>query len=196
MAEPPTHGIDLPSEATGPTGPADRAKMLKLLELSHSEEQYFINDQHKRVAFFSSLISAILAATIGGAINSSKSFHYFFLMMGPLLVLVLSQIALRGTFRAYQRFLEAVTMRAKIEQALSLTIPQNVPQGEGVYWPREALIPRRHLKSRLDRSSSEEFLDKEKHQGYQRITRFLVRSFQAAALILLVLLFLASFLTL
>ena len=182
-----------PSAANAEVAPSvDWPELMRLLELTHAEEQYYLEAQQKRVAFYSSLVSAVLAATIGGAMNASEPLHFFLLTIGPLLVFTLSEIALDGTFRLYQRFLEAITIRAKLEQALNLTLPQHAPKREHCYWTGESLIPDRHRESRLEMGSSNEFIDRMKHKGYQQITRLLLRSFQGAAIILLLLLSLAG----
>jgi hypothetical protein len=157
----------------------------KLLETKIQEEHYFLEAHQKRIAFYFSVVTAILAATVAGAINASSPEHYLLLLPGPLLVLALAKIARFGTFRFYQRFLETVTMRAKLEQALGLTRPHTIRNEEADYWPEEALIPGRHIRSRKACESSDAFIEKHGNLGYQKATHSLLSVVQVIAVCLL-----------
>lgn len=158
----------------------------KLLELAAKEVDEQLNAHQKRVQFYSSLISAILAATVAGAMRAEEASHYFLLLVGPGLVVVLSVIAVQGTFRFYQRFLEAVTQKGKLEQALHLHEP--VENENEQYWKGEPLLAIRHLDARKAFPSSQEFIHRHRHAGYQRYTRILFFAFGLSGVYLAILL--------
>ena len=160
----------------------------KLLEIEINEEQHFLEAHQKRVAFYSSILSAILAATIAGAMKATNSYHYMLLLAAPVLIFAISYIARDGTFRIYQRFLEAITIRAKIEQVIGLTEPMNKINNELKYWSEESFIPPRHLKARLGRNSTEDFIDVNKNAGYHRSSRNLFITFQVVSAFIFLLL--------
>lgn len=160
----------------------------RLLENCEKEEQFFLEAHHKRVAFYSSVISAVLAATIAGVTKAPEglSEYYLLLLAGPVIAVALARIARDGTFRFYQRFLEAVTMRAKLEQALGLTKPGTLPSKANDYWKDEPLIPKRYLDAREDKNAltSEDFIKKYSHLGYQGATRKLLVTIQIVSILL------------
>ncbi len=95
--------------------------LLKLYELAINEEHHFLEAHQSRVAFYTGIVSALAAGTVAGLFQVTEWYHLLALCVGPLLIFVVSSIAIKGTLRLYQRFLEAVTTRAKIEQELGLT---------------------------------------------------------------------------
>lgn len=172
----------------------ERCELLKLLELYIDEEHKFLESHQKRVAFYSSIISAVLAATIAGIFKSTESIHYLFLIVGPILIYIICLIALDGTFRFYQRYLETVTQRAKIEQLLLLTQPTVVNDRKNIlYWSDEPVIPERLLQSRMNMESSSIFIEQSKNKGYQKITKLFFILFQSIAFMLALFLILLYF---
>ena len=154
----------------------------KLLETTISEEQYFIEAHQKRIQFYSSLISAILAATVAGFLKAEMWYQYAFLIVGPVMTISLSSIAMGGTYRLYQRFLEAVVMRAKVEQMSGM---HETNSTEGAYWEGESLVPTRHHENRTKHSTSKNFIEAYKNEGYQKSTRHLLFVFQAVSIVLI-----------
>ena len=166
------------------------ADLERLLESAVGEEHDFLEAHQRRTQFYSSLISAVLAATVGGALQANEPVHFYMLLTGPVLVISLSVLALGGTFRLYQRFLEAVVLRAKLEQALGLHDLRN--QGEGCYWRGEPLLAPRHLKARKKFSESQAFVDAHRASGYQLYTRWLFVVFAGTGAVLALLLLTAA----
>jgi len=147
---------------------AEHQKLLKLYELSINEEHHFLDAHQNRVAFYCGILSALFAGTVAGFFQASEWHHKAFLCIGPVLICALSAIAIKGTSRLYQRFLEAVTIRAKIEQELGLTkVPSVKTNVTDPYWQSEPITPPRHLKERKKFESSEIFIKKHKTRGYQ-----------------------------
>ncbi len=153
----------------------------KYLDLVIYEEHHFLEAHQKRVDFYSSIVTAILAATILGAMKAEHAYHYLLLMTSPVLVFSISLIAKDGTFRIYQRFLETVSIRAKVEQATGLTLPMVELDGKHEYWHGETFIPKRHIKARGIAKSSEEFVNNNRKAGYYRASCKLFTMYQAIA---------------
>lgn len=165
---------------------------VKLWEWTLSQEQFFLEAHQKRFAFFSSLISAILAATIAGIMRADASLDFITLLFGPALIFVFALIGRAGTFRFYQRFLETITIRAKTEQILGLANPRELVRHQDDHWAAEPIIPDRHLKIRKDFASSEEFIERMKNEGYQKSVNQVFLFFKAVAIFLAALLILAA----
>lgn len=121
-------------------------KTMKLYKISVEEEHYFFTEHQKRIAFYLGLLSGILTLTVGGFLKASTWYHFGILVVGGLLLAAISVIAKAGTRRIYQRFLETVTTRAKLEQDLGFS--QNRGDGEGRWVQTEPYSPTRHLESR------------------------------------------------
>lgn len=165
----------------------DSELLWKLYESFVAEEHYFLAEHQKRIAFFSSLISAIFAATIAGIIRSENSTHLGFLALGPVLTIALCFLAKEGTFRLYQRFLEAIASRAKLEQQMHLTEPLPSTSELG-YWNTEALISARHREARGSYGSSAEFIASRSRSGYEGVARRVFLVFQICSVGILVIL--------
>ena len=154
-------------------------KLLKLYELAINEEHHFLDQHQSRVAFYSGILSALVAGIVAGLFHASEWYHVAILCAGPVLIFTISTIAMDGTFRLYQRFLEAITIRAKIEQELGLTISSsgNVT-GSDFYWRSEPIIPLRHIESREGCESSDAFIKQYSTKGYHLWTLRLLRVFR------------------
>ncbi|MDT8429563.1 MAG: hypothetical protein RQ757_12455 [Pseudomonadales bacterium] len=162
---------------------AEQSDRIALLKLHVEEEHHFLVEHQKRVSFYTSIVTAILGATVAGTINVEDTTHFLLLQIGPLLVFGVSRIAKDGTYRLYQRFLESITIRAKIEQELGLTTPEasDIPNR---YWEGESIVPPRHVLSRRASSSSSAFIKQHGNLGYHASTRRLLTTFQLIAIAL------------
>lgn len=154
----------------------------RLLESAITEEHYFLNAHQERVQFYSSLISTVLGATIAGGMTAKESSHYCMLLVGPVLVVALSVIAVGGTSRIYQRFLEAVAMKAKLEQLLNLHL--SIDAVGQAYWQGEPILTQRHMAARTKHEDSFSFISANMNKGYQRHTRNLFILFAFVGIIL------------
>ena len=167
----------------------ENEELLKLYELSINEEHHFLDAHQNRVAFYCGILSALFAGTVAGFFQVSEWPYLAFLCVGPMLIFFVSKIAIDGTFRFYQLYLESVTVRAKIEQELGLTRKPSVTVDANVtdsYWQSEPLIPPRHLKDRKESNSAQNFIEERKTKGYQLRTRLLFRGFQWISVLMLV----------
>ncbi len=114
------------------------SELPELLEIIINDEHQYVEGHQKRVAFYSSLNSAILVATIAGAMKSSHAIEYALLITGPILMFVLSLVAVRGTKRSYIRFLEAFTIRMKLLQTIEKKML--LSSNERDFWKDESLL--------------------------------------------------------
>jgi hypothetical protein len=170
-----------------------REDLLKLCELAINEQHYYLDAHHKRIDFYTGILLALLTGTGVGFFKASEWYHFVFLCIAPVLIFTFSTIAIQGTFRVYQRLLESITVRAKIEQGLGLTSKQ--PGGaddSDTYWQSEPIIPYRHIKSRKDYESSKVFIDEHIAKGLQLWAGRLFRAFQWMSGVLLVIFALAA----
>jgi hypothetical protein len=161
--------------------------LLKLYEFAINEEQHHIDAHQSRIVFYMGLLPALVAGISAGILQASEWYHFAALSIGPILIFVISRNAQDGTFRFYQRFLEAITVRAKIEQELGLTKQHSKQSNKnGNYWSSEPFIAARHIKSRTAYESSETFIKYNSDKGYQKLTVQLFRSFQYLSFIMLI----------
>ena len=168
------------------TEPEEYDKLLKLYELAVDEHHFYVATHQKRIEFYSGILSALLTGTVIGFLQASEWYHFALLCVGPVLIFAISAIAVQGIFRYYQRLLETITVRAKIEQRLGLTSKQ--PSGADVldsYWRSEPIIPHRHIESRGEHESSQAFIDAYVNKGYQLWARRLFRVFQWLSIVIL-----------
>jgi len=159
----------------------DTKDKIEFYKIYVEEEHYFITEHQKRIEFFTGLLTAIITLTIYGLLKATFWWYQFvILMFGGILLMMASKIGKAGTQRFYQRFLEAVTTRAKIEQDLGFSNKRG--DGEGKWVEIEPYSPVRHIKSREDQEfyTSKEWVNfhldkkknmKEKKNNYHRVSR-------------------------
>ena len=165
----------------------DPDKLLKLYEIARIEEQYFLKEHQSRIAFFTSIISVLIGATLYGITQVTEWYHPIALLVAPIMIYAISNLAIRGSFRFYQRFVEAVMIKAKIDQRLELTRKDwtniNLPI---TYWQNEPLIPERYINARSKSSSSADFYNEVAHGGYHKYAKWLFYTFQVLSIALLI----------
>ena len=148
-------------------------ELLQLYSTAKAEEFHFLTAHHSRVAFYAGLLSTLLAATIGGLASAKEPLHYGLLLIGPFISILVALTAFSGTLRPYRRFLEAVTMVAKLEERLGLAEKPQHPRGPKWY-QTEALVPCRFTESRNQVKDSGEFVDSHRRKGYRRAVLWLL----------------------
>lgn len=162
------------------------SEIISLYQLIAEEERAFLEAHQTRVKFFTTIVTAILAATIAGVTKVSVWYYIAILGIGPLLAIAVAWIAIKGTNRLYWRWLWSITIRAKLEQRLGLTEPQHVPVKPGSYWSAEPIVSPKHIESRQKCTTSVEFFERFKHAGYNHWTKCLFLGFICISGILLV----------
>jgi hypothetical protein len=152
--------------AVTPGGPSGLRpeNVLKLYEIACEEEKSFLEAHQNRVAFFAGLLSTVLAATLAGFFQAGAAYQLAGLLAGPVIIVALARLATGATERFYRRFLEVVTVKAKLQHQLGLLLPRD---GQGKWWMDEPLVPTRHLTSRAENQSSDEFIKARLKSGYQ-----------------------------
>jgi hypothetical protein len=141
--------------------------LLKLYQLVLDEEHHYNEAHQSRIAFHMGLITAIFTGIGAGFFLASDWYHFLALCSGPVLIFFVARNAEDATHGLYQRFLEAVTVRAKIEQELGLTEPRSsAPDSPHTYWASEPITPSRHIATRSEYGSSREFVDAYSRRGY------------------------------
>ncbi len=175
----------------------------ELYKITVEEEHRELETHHKRVSFFASMISALVVATFVGVRFAEQWFELFILSALPALIIALCYVGEGVSKQFYERFLAAVTMRAKIEQYLGLTAerhleyPSNSPTI--TYWLEEPFVPVRNLQSRSEGFDYLESINWSKDRlfgGYHGSAKKLFDWIRYAALGLVVILLLLSLLKL
>lgn len=126
-------------------------RLWHLYDNAWEQEKYFLSERHRRLVFFGSLLPALVAATIAGALQAGSWWHFIVLLAGPLIIAVISTTASDAMHRSYRRVLEAIALRAKCEWDLGLTEPRAVPGG--IWYESEGYIGGRHLRGRREEST-------------------------------------------
>ena len=165
----------------------------KLYEITVDQEHQFLEAHQRRVHFYTALISAALALTVAGAMEADRWIDYAVLLVGPLVIAGLAYVARGGTMRFYQRFLGAVVLRAKLEQALGFANPALVSTPE--YWSDDSLLSERVLADRKKHKNSDAYFSdlRRRKTGYQSATLWIMNLFMVTAGALAVVLIVAAF---
>lgn len=168
--------------------------LLEMLDLAATDERFFIDAHQKRIQFFVVLNTTLFGACIAG-ITKSNDFDVAPLVIVPLLVIFTSHYGKLGVRSLYVRMLETIATRAKLEQILGLTEPQDSKKA-GAYWAREAIVNTRYIESRQKYLSSQEFIQQGASRGFQKTIGNIFTLFQIMALVLgLVLVVISPFLS-
>lgn len=132
-----------------------RDEVIKLYAASADEMHKFYESHNKRIEWFIGIISAIGAGTVAGLLNSTKPLHYLSVLVGAIAIVGVSRIARDAIYFAYRFFLEAISTRAKYEQLLGLTTPQDTTSG---YWPDDTIVPKRYVEGRRRHANSDDWV--------------------------------------
>jgi len=128
----------------------DRKELMKIYELVISEERFFISEHHRKLAFYAGFISSMFAGVIAMIFRANNLYHFLLLFWAVLFGIIPACVAgYISSKNAYRRFLEAITMKAKLERVLGLENKINNVE-EGNWMSNEQLISSRHLESRQD----------------------------------------------
>ncbi len=160
-----------------------KENVYELIKIYMLEEQYFLESHQKRVVFFISTIVAIMAATIAALTRLEPSFASFGLLFGPASMYALTHYGKEGTYRFYQRFIETVTIKAKLQNIAGLDVP-GVDFSEEFGWRSEPVIPDRHVASTIEFENSSQFKNALDRKGYQGVVESLLFSFKILSIIL------------
>ena len=135
----------------------DKKEAFDFYKLIRGEEISWLNLHRQYSQQYLTLISAIFAVSLG-ALYQFKEDPLLILavILGLLLNVLLCITAIKMCNRFYQRFLEGVTIQAKIEPLLGLSNPREEKAENATVWPYpndKYYLPERWLKSRSQKSS-------------------------------------------
>jgi|GEM_PF-3129429 len=165
--------------------------LLKMYEV-HSEDQISHLDSHYKYRnYYTAILAALLSIFVGGMLQFYKEPFAPALLVLLLCIGVFSWLGKRTTDRYYKRFLESITILAKIENALGLdhSIKTKKSTFDDVLWINdEQLLPDRWVRDRRGRyKKSEEFISDRMNMGDSRNARWTFCIFGIISIILAVL---------
>lgn len=141
------------------------AHLLHVYEAAKRDEHFFVEQHQRRLAYFTSLIIAVIGGIVLGTVHAKGVTAHLLLLLLPLLLVVIAEYAKQATGMIYRRFLETITVIAKLEQDLDMASIRT-----GTRWFEfEPIVHMRHLQSRAQSGTSEEFVVKHMEEGYREV---------------------------
>jgi len=139
----------------------EKEDLFTLYRLVIEQEEYFLTEHQKRIAFYVGLLSTLIVGTVAGIYYAKNWYHFVPLVVGPILIVGIASLAKRGTTRLYQRFLETITILAKVEEDLGLTQERNKDSKvSDIRWvTSEPFVTKRHMDSRAEGKTSKDWVD-------------------------------------
>lgn len=154
----------------------DQNKLFEFYLALRPEQVAWMTRHEQHLRHYMMLVTAILAAILG-ALYQFRDDVLFSLAAASLgfgVNILLCCLALSACNRFYQRFLEAVTIQAKLEHFLGLDGPRPNTADHGCSsapFPEDAhLLPERWLESR-DQETAAEFVKDNMSKGSNRVAR-------------------------
>jgi hypothetical protein len=164
----------------------DKESLIKFYELHVSEDLKNFEIYRSQVKFFTGLIGVFVAASAAGLVKIPTQYHFILIIAVSILIIIISEYSINATDTGYRRWLETVTVRAKLEYLLGFTTKVVVPDlSEEFKWKDEPIIPNRHIRDRNEFDSSEEFVEKRMKMGSHLWVVRLFRVFQISSVGLL-----------
>jgi hypothetical protein len=148
----------------------DKQTALGLYNLFRQENSLWLGKHQQHSQQYFTLIVAILAASIA-AISPFSTLHPLLMgliMIGPLFNVRLCHIATEVCDRAYQAYLEGLSIQSKLEQIIGLTEARNAPTANQqlLQFPKdEYFLPERWLWVRQKFATATEFVDTGMREG-------------------------------
>lgn len=165
----------------------DKDTLLETYKVVISEEQFFNSLFENRLSFYTGLLTTVVTAIVLGFFYSTEIIHYIVLLFGPMILILISITGIKAGHRALDRLSRILTVRAKIEQALGLTVAHKFSkESPEQYWGIEPIIDTDHLASRLEYKTSSEFSKfiRRRSQSYLSSTVIFYRFFIFTGIIL------------
>lgn len=135
---------------------------------------------HSAVQIYTALLTALIAGVASVFVSGNGAASLVVGILGSGLGIYVAQTAVTFTFREYQLWLQIITMRAKLEQNLGLTVGGCMASRPD-YWGKEPVVFPGHFASRTDYSeSSRLWVEIRSRQGNQRVAELLFRAYQVA----------------
>jgi len=169
----------------------DRHKLFRLYLAVRSEEVQWMNRHEQHFRHYVMLVTAILAAMLGAVyqFRGNVLFTLTAASVGFVFNIAFCRLAVLACNRSYRRFLEAVTIEAKLEAFLGLDGPRpsaSDHRGSSARFPKDAhLLPERYLRSR-HQGTAAEFVKDNMGEGSNLVARITMGILAALNAILLV----------
>ena len=136
----------------------DRNFWLELYKVNVEAEQYFLTEHHTRINFFAGILTTLIGATIVGIVQIPSQ-YLLLTLLGAVMIVVISYLGNKAVARLYGRFLESITVRAKLEHRLGLGKKSHGAGSSNEWWAVEQIVASRHLADREKFTTSEEFVE-------------------------------------
>jgi hypothetical protein len=162
-----------------------RPELMELFSATVEEVHKYHDLYHRRISFFTSLMTTLLTAIAIGFFQAKTWEHYTAILPACLLLFMVGFVARKALKGCYRLLLECIATRAKIEQLLGMTrrhnlLPKSFKDG---YWLSEPIIPMRHLSDRQKfNSSSQAWVDFFKNDSPHEWTKQFLAAVQILAL--------------
>jgi len=188
MEKPP---VGVEGESQAETETLDHDKLFEFYLAVQSEQLQWMNRHEQHFRHYLMLVTAILAATLGAVyqFRSNVLFTLAAATLGFVVNILLCCFAVLACNRSYQRFLEAVTIAAKLEGFFGLDGPRPSPahrEGSSPRFPKDArLLPERWLESRRQETAAQ-FVKENMGRGLNlvaRITMVILAAMNAGLLV-------------
>ena len=165
----------------------DKKEAFDFYTLIRGQEIAWLNLHRQYSQQYLTLISAIFAISLG-AFYQFKNYPLLVIaiILGPLLNILLCITAIKMCNRFYQRFLEGVTIQAKIEPLLGLDNQRGKNQKDPVIHPfpnDRYYLPDRWLKSQKQKSSLD-FVNEHMKSGSNKYVQLSFRILLVANIVL------------
>lgn len=95
-------------------------KLIEIYKITVADERHYREMFHLRISYHTSIILALLAATVAGFFKATSAIQFAVLACSGFLVTWLSWASRAAVRRIYQRFLESVRAREAIEAELGI----------------------------------------------------------------------------
>ena len=158
----------------------DDQTALKLYTLFRQENATWLSSHREHSQQFLTLIAAILGVSIAAVVQlntisdwvSNNTWSLGLISIGPFVNILLCINAIRMCDRAYQAYLECVSIQAKLEKRIGLIDERlTLTKGKILEFPDDKnIIPGRWIQTRNFRTAKE-FVDKNMNKGSNLLVR-------------------------
>lgn len=168
----------------------ERKETFEFYKLIRSEEISWLNLHQQYTQQYLKLISAILAISLGALYQfRTIPFLLIVVIVGPSLNIFLCITAIKMCNRFYQRFLECITIQAKIEPLIGIIYKRKKKKNNtpNFFFPKdEYYFPERWLESRKNHNSSLDFIKNQMRSGSNKYVQLSFRLLLGANILLII----------
>ena len=149
-----------------------------LYKIYCEDQRAYLGFHYRYKYYYTLLLSALLAVFVGGILEFHESPYTPVLFAIPILMIAVSTLGRLSIDRYYKRFLESITICAKIENVLGLDRSIRTKKSEftEILWSKDKqLLPYRWMRDRTEcgkYESSEDFIDERMNMGDNKYARW------------------------